>query len=160
MSTLLANSARISLAVIACLVIGGGSGFLTVDSISTWYVDINKPSFNPPNWVFGPVWTTLYTLMGVSAGIIWNQGYSNPQVKKALVVFSVHLVLNGLWSILFFGLKNPELAFVEILILLASMVYYTRMFYQIKPFTAWMQIPYLMWVSFASVLNGSIAWLN
>lgn len=160
MSTLLANSARISLAVIACLVIGAGSGFLTVDSISTWYVDINKPSFNPPNWVFGPVWTTLYKLMGVSAGIIWNQGFSNPQVKKALVVFSVHIVLNGLWSILFFGLKNPELAFVEILILLASMVYYTRLFYQIKPFTAWMQIPYLMWVSFASVLNGSIAWLN
>jgi tryptophan-rich sensory protein len=98
--------------------------------------------------------------MGVSAGIIWNQGFSNPQVKKALGVFSIHMVLNGLWSILFFGLKNPELAFVEILILLASMIYYTRLFYQIKPFTAWMQIPYLMWVSFASVLNGSIAWLN
>lgn len=143
-----------------CLFIGVGSGFLTVDSISTWYVDINKPFFNPPNWVFGPVWTTLYTIMGISAGLIWNVGWSSPSVKKALAVFGVHMLLNGLWSILFFGLMNPEIAFIEILILLGSMVYYTRLFYAIKPITAWLQVPYLAWVSFASVLNGSIAWLN
>lgn len=160
MPVFLVKSARIGLAIITCWVIGAGSGFLTVDAISTWYVEINKPGFNPPNWVFGPVWTSLYTIMGFSAGVIWNMGWSNPDVKKALGVFSIHMLLNGLWSILFFGLKNPEIAFVEILILLGSMVYYTRLFYALKPFTAWLQVPYLAWVSFASVLNGSIAWLN
>lgn len=146
--------------VFGCLLVGAVSGFLTVDSISTWYVDINKPFFNPPNWVFGPVWTILYTIMGFSAGLIWNMGWSSPGVKIALGVFSVHMLLNGLWSVLFFGLKNPEIAFIEILVLLGSMMYYTRLFYALKPFTAWLQVPYLAWVSFASVLNGSIAWLN
>ena len=143
-----------------CLIIGGGSGFLTADSISTWYIDINKPFFNPPNWVFGPVWTTLYTIMGISVGLIWNTGIQSKNTKKALWVFAIHVLLNGLWSILFFGLKNPELAFIEIVLLLASIIYYTQIFYRIRPLTAWLQIPYIFWVSFASILNGSIAWLN
>ena len=156
----MAHFFRPLLCVFICLLVGGGSGFLTVDSISTWYVDINKPFFNPPNWIFGPVWTTLYTLMGVSAGLIWNTSAKNKATKKALLAFSLHLMLNGLWSILFFGLKNPELAFAEILLLLTSIIYYTALFYRICPITAWMQAPYIAWVGFASLLNGSIAWLN
>ena len=148
------------LCALICLFIGGSSGFLTADSVSTWYVDINKPFFNPPNWVFGPVWTTLYTIMGISAGLIWNTGIQNKNTKKSLCVFTIHIFLNGLWSILFFGLKNPELAFIEIVFLLASIIYYTQLFYRIRPLTAWLQIPYIFWVSFASILNGSIAWLN
>lgn len=148
------------LCVLICLFIGGSSGLLTADSISTWYVDINKPFFNPPNWVFGPVWTALYTIMGISAGLIWNTGIQNKNTKKSLCVFAIHIFLNGLWSILFFRLKNPELAFIEIVLLLASIIYYTQLFYRIRPLTAWLQIPYIFWVSFASILNGSIAWLN
>ena len=156
----MASILRPLLCAFICLIIGGGSGFLTADSISTWYIDINKPFFNPPNWVFGPVWTTLYTIMGISAGLIWNTGIQNKNTKKALLVFAIHILLNGLWSILFFGLKNPELAFIEIVLLLASIIYYTQIFYRIRPLTAWLQIPYIFWVSFASILNGSIAWLN
>ena len=80
-------------------------GYLTSGSISTWYVDINKPSFNPPNWIFGPVWSTLYTSMGISAGIIWNKGLELATTKKALYVFGIHLALNFSWSLIFFGLK-------------------------------------------------------
>ena len=148
------------LCVFICLLVGAGSGFLTVDSINTWYIDINKPFFNPPNWIFGPVWTTLYTLMGVSAGLIWITGAQDKATKKALFAFIIHLTLNGLWSILFFGLKNPELAFAEILLLLTSIMYYTALFYSIRPISAWMQAPYIAWVGFATLLNGSITWLN
>jgi tryptophan-rich sensory protein len=98
--------------------------------------------------------------MGVSAGLIWNTGAKDKAIKKALLAFSIHLILNGLWSILFFGLKNPELAFAEILLLLTSIMYYMALFYRIRPITAWMQIPYIAWVGFATLLNGSIAWLN
>ena len=148
------------LCVFICLLVGAGSGFLTVDSINTWYIDIKKPFFNPPNWIFGPIWTTLYTLMGVSAGLIWNTGAQDKAAKKALFAFIIHLTLNGLWSILFFGLKNPELAFAEILLLLTSIMYYTALFYRIRPISAWMQAPYIAWVGFATLLNGSITWLN
>ena len=156
----MAHFFRPLLCVFICLLVGGGSGFLTVDSISTWYVDINKPFFNPPNWIFGPVWTSLYTLMGVSAGLIWNSSAKNKATNKALLAFSLPLILHVLWYILFFGLKNPELAFAEILLLLTSIIYYTALFYRIRPITAWMQAPYIAWVGFASLLNGSIAWLN
>ena len=151
---------KIFVSVILCLVVGGLSGFLTSGSLSTWYVDLVKPSFNPPNWIFGPVWTTLYTLMGISAGIILHQGVEKTEVKKALAIFGVHLILNFFWSIIFFGLQQPEWAFVEIIILLASIFYFSVLFYRIKPATAYLQIPYMWWVTFATVLNGSIAWLN
>lgn len=151
---------KIITASILCLGVGGLSGFATSDAIGGWYATLNKPSFNPPGWVFGPVWSVLYILMGISAGMIWNEGIAKPNVKKALIVFGIHMVLNGAWSIIFFGLKQPTWAFFEILILFASMIYFTRLFYGIKPRAAWLQIPYLLWVSFASVLNATIAWMN
>ena len=151
---------KIVISVIVCVVVGGLSGYLTSGSISTWYIDLNKPVFNPPNWIFGPVWTTLYTLMGISSGIIWHQGIERKEVKRALIVFGVHLFLNFMWSILFFGLQQPLIAFVEILILLGFIGYFSMLFYRIKPATAFLQIPYMLWVSFATLLNGSIAWLN
>lgn len=151
---------KILLSITICLAVGGLSGYLTSGSISTWYVGINKPSFNPPNWIFGPVWTTLYTLMGVSAGLIWSKGLEFATTKKALSVFGIHLALNFSWSLIFFGLEQPFWAFVEILFLLGFIFYYTNVFYRISPLTGWLQVPYILWVSFATMLNGAIAWLN
>lgn len=151
---------KIIITSILCLAIGGLSGFATATGIDSWYVALNKPVFNPPNWVFGPVWTTLYILMGVSSGMIWHLGMINPEVKKALIVFGVHMLLNAAWSLLFFGAQMPWLAFIEILILLASILYFAKLFHTLKPIAGWLQVPYILWVSFASVLNGAIAWLN
>ena len=151
---------KIIISITVCLAVGGLSGYLTSGSISTWYVDINKPSFNPPNWIFGPVWSTLYTLMGISAGIIWNKGLEFDTTKKAQNVFGIHLALNFSWSLIFFGLKQPFWAFIEILCLLSSIFYFTNLFYRISPLTGWLQVPYILWVSFATTLNAAIAWLN
>ena len=151
---------KIAIAVIVCLVVGGLSGYATAGAIDSWYAGLSKPIFNPPNWIFGPVWTVLYILMGISAGIIWNKDFDEPEVKKALGIFGVHLLLNAAWTLIFFGLQEPLWAFIEIFVLLGSIIIYTRMFYRIIPAIGWLQTPYILWVSFATVLNGAIVWLN
>lgn len=151
---------KILISVIVCLAVGGLSGYLSSGSTSTWYLGINKPSFNPPNWIFGPVWTILYTLMGISVGLIWNKGIGAANIKKALVIFGCHLLLNFFWSLIFFGLEQPLWAFFEILFLLGSIFYFSNVFYRISPLAGWLQAPYIVWVSFATILNGAIAWLN
>jgi translocator protein len=152
---------RILVVVVTCLVIGYFSGMVTRSAITTWYPTLIKPSFNPPNWIFAPVWSMLYVMMGVAAGLVWNKMESDKVVvKNALVIFAVQLALNALWSYLFFGLKNPMLAGIEI-ILLWLMIFetYTK-FIKINKIAAYLLIPYLLWVSFAMVLNASIWWLN
>ena len=152
---------RIALVVVICLVVGYVSGMVTRASITTWYPTLVKPSFNPPNWIFAPVWTSLYIMMGIAAGLVWNQIASNKElVTKALQFFAVQLVLNALWSYLFFGLHNPMLAGLEIIILWL-MIYETQIqFAKINSLAGYLLLPYLAWVSFAAVLNGSIWWLN
>lgn len=147
--------------VATCLCIGYFSGILTKESITTWYPTLIKPSFNPPNWVFAPVWTTLYILMGVAAGMVWNKMDSDRiNVRKGLQFFAVQLVLNFLWSYLFFGLHNTLLAFVELL-LLWLMIYETyAVFKRVSKTASFLLLPYLAWVSFAGILNLSIFWLN
>lgn len=152
---------RILVVVVTCLVIGYFSGMVTRSAITTWYPTLIKPIFNPPNWIFAPVWSMLYVMMGVAAGLIWNKMESDKVVvKNALVIFAVQLALNALWSYLFFGLKNPMLAGIEI-ILLWLMIFetYTK-FIKINKTAGYLLIPYLLWVSFAMVLNASIWWLN
>jgi len=153
--------ARIILVVVVCLSIGYMSGIVTRSAITTWYPTLIKPSFNPPNWIFAPVWSLLYVMMGVAAGLVWNQMDSNKEgVKKALFFFAIQLILNALWSYLFFGLHNPMLAGLEI-ILLWLMIYETYIqFSKINTIAGYLLIPYLLWISFASVLNGCIWWLN
>lgn len=152
---------RILTVVVTCLVVGYFSGIVTKSSIEIWYPTLVKPSFNPPNWIFAPVWSMLYVMMGVAAGLVWNRiDFEKEIVKKALVFFAIQLALNALWSYLFFGLKNPMLAGVEI-ILLWLMIYETyAKFGKINTIASYLFIPYLLWVSFAMVLNGSIWWLN
>lgn len=135
-----------------------GSVF-TASSVNTWFDTLVKPSFNPPSWLFGPVWITLYTMMGLAAYLVWQQR-DVPGAKLALGVYGVHLALNALWSILFFGLKNPGWAFAEILVLLGFILLTTYLFWKISPVAGVLMIPYIAWVSFASVLNYSIWQLN
>lgn len=152
---------RILVVVVTCLVIGYFSGMVTRAAITSWYPTLIKPSFNPPNWIFAPVWSMLYVMMGVAAGLVWTRIDSDREnIKNALVLFAVQLALNALWSYLFFGLKNPMLAGLEIIILWL-MIYetYTK-FIKINKIAGYLMIPYLAWVSFAMVLNISIWWLN
>lgn len=152
---------KILTVVVTCLVIGYFSGIVTKSAITTWYPTLVKPSFNPPNWIFAPVWSTLYIMMGIAAGLVWDRMESNTEaVKKALLFFALQLALNALWSYLFFGLMNPMLALLEIVILWL-MIYETYVqFGKINKIAGYLFIPYLLWVSFAMVLNASIWWLN
>ena len=151
----------IFLVVTTCLVIGYLSGTVTRESITTWYPTLVKPIFNPPNWIFAPVWTLLYAMMGVAGGIIWNHLETNKeQVKKAFAFFIIQLALNALWSYLFFGLHNPLLALLEIIILWLMIFETYVQFKSINKLAGWLLIPYLAWVSFATILNASIWWLN
>lgn len=152
---------RILAIVVTCLVIGYFSGMVTRSAITTWYPTLIKPGFNPPNWVFAPVWTTLYVIMGVAAGLVWNQIEEQREaVKKALIFFAIQLVLNALWSYLFFGLRNPILAGLEIIVLWLMIFETYIQFSKINVISGYLFLPYIAWVSFAAVLNGSIWWLN
>lgn len=131
-------------------------GLFTASSVSSWYLELAKPFFNPPSWIFGPVWTILYLLMGISLYLIWTSKYS----KKAFVIFGIQLFLNALWSILFFGLKNPLLAFIEIIFLWISILLTIIIFYKISKKAAYLLVPYILWVTFAAILNLSIYLLN
>ncbi len=128
----------------------------TTSSVSTWYVELIKPSFNPPSWVFGPVWTTLYLLMGISLYLVWTTKFD----RKAFTVFGIQLFLNALWSVLFFGLRNPLLAFIEIILLWIAIIATIILFYRINKKAAYLLIPYILWVSFAAILNLSLYLLN
>ncbi len=152
---------KITITIVLCLGIGYASGIVTQSSIVTWFPTLNKPSFNPPNWLFAPVWTILYVMMGVSAGLVWSKIEAVPVlVKKALWVFIIQLILNALWSFLFFGLQNPFLALIEILLLWIMIVETIKVFKPIDNLASKLLIPYFLWVSFAMILNGSIWWLN
>ena len=126
---------------------------------SEWYEQLNKPDWNPPGWLFGPVWTALYTMMAFAAWRIWRlSGFSGS--KTELSFFGAQLFLNGLWSQLFFNAQNPGLAFIEIMILLAAIIATTWLFYQKDRIAGWLMIPYIFWVAFATVLNGTIWVMN
>ncbi|WP_409415407.1 TspO/MBR family protein [Flavobacterium sp. PS2] len=152
---------RILAVVVTCLAIGYFSGIVTRTSVDTWYPTLIKPSFNPPNWVFAPAWSLLYFLMGVAAGLVWDRiEYEKEAVKNALVFFAIQLALNALWSYLFFGLMNPLLALLEVFVLWL-MIYETLLkFIKINKIAGYLLVPYLLWVSYATVLNASIWWLN
>ena len=152
---------RIAIVVIICLSVGYLSGMVTREAITTWYPTLVKPSFNPPNWIFAPVWTSLYVMMGIAAGLVWNQIASNKvAVTKALQFFGIQLVLNALWSYLFFGMHNLMLATIEVVLLWLLIFETYSQFAKINKTASYLLLPYLAWVSFASVLTASIWWLN
>lgn len=152
---------RIITAVATCLVIGFLSGMVTKESVTTWYPTLVKPIFNAPNWIFAPVWSLLYLMMGIAAGLVWNKIESDEKnIIKAMKFFIIQLALNALWSYLFFGLHNPLLALVEIVLLLFMIFETYSQFKKIDGLAGKLFIPYLAWVSFAMILNASIWWLN
>lgn len=153
-------SLKIAISTFSCLVLGGLSGIATTSAINGWYSTIIKPSFNPPNWIFGPAWTLLYILMGISFALIWNAGKNKDVKKNAINIFLFQLILNLIWSFLFFTLQNPTIAFIEIIILVIAIMVTIRNFFSINKMAAYLLVPYLLWVLFATVLNGSIWYLN
>ncbi|MFC4815935.1 MULTISPECIES: TspO/MBR family protein [unclassified Flavobacterium] len=155
------NWGKTTVTILICLTVGFLSSIPTRASIANWYPTLEKPIFNPPNWLFGPVWTILYILMGIACGIIWTRHQkNNTETKNALLVFAFQLILNALWSLLFFGLKNPLLAFIEIILLWLVLYETIKSFNKIDRFAGNLLYPYLIWVSFATILNGSIWYLN
>ncbi len=150
----------IAISVFICLLIGSLSSFATQSSVNTWFVALNKPSFNPPNWLFAPVWTILYTLMGIAAGIVWAKGTHHIWVKTALYHFGFQLLLNTAWSIVFFGLRQPIWALMVIIMLMILLGLTIRWFHVVSRTAAYLLVPYFLWVCFATVLNYKIWELN
>jgi tryptophan-rich sensory protein len=152
------------LKLIFCIAIselaGGVGSLFTTSKIPTWYSTIIKPTFSPPNWIFGPVWTMLFLLMGIALYLVWQQGIHKNHVKVAAGLFALQLVLNIFWSIIFFGLQNPGGAFVEIIFLWAAILATIIAFYKVSKTAALLMVPYIMWVSFAAILNYYIWILN
>ncbi|MBT3404603.1 tryptophan-rich sensory protein [archaeon] len=144
--------------IIACNLIGSFGAIWTA-SDGGWYKNINKPSFNPPSWVFGPVWTLLFSLMGIALYLVWVAPSSNVRTV-ALVFFGSQFILNVLWSYLFFGINSPLWSLVEIFILLIFIITTGFYFYFVNRFAGYLLIPYFLWVGFASFLNWAIWSLN
>lgn len=154
------NFFKLAVAIGVSELAGVIGSFFTISAIPTWYTGLVKPALNPPSWVFGPVWTILYALMGIAAFLVWKNGWERKDVKIALGVFGIQLFLNAIWSIIFFGLQSSDWALVDIVLLWFAIVWTMVVFYKISKPAAWLLAPYLLWVSFASYLNYSIWILN
>lgn len=152
--------AQAVVAIIICEAAGIIGSIFTTPAIPTWYAGLTKGPLNPPSWVFAPVWTTLFALMGIAVYLVWKKGMTRPEVRSAVIVFGVQLVLNVMWSILFFGLQSPGLALVEIAIFWLAIALTIWKFAKVSPTAAWLMTPYIAWVSFASYLNYTIWILN
>lgn len=146
--------------VVLCLAVSGIGGAVTGTSVDSWYRGLRKPSFNPPDWVFAPVWTTLYVLMAVAAWRVWRRGAAMAGRRLALTVFGIQLGLNLAWSFLFFGFRRIDLALVEIVFLLTTIVVCASLFWRIDRWAGRLFVPYALWVAFATALNTSLWWLN
>jgi benzodiazapine receptor len=150
---------KLLLSIILCEGIGILGSIFTISSITGWYSHLNKPIFNPPNWIFGPVWTTLYLLIGVSLYLVLEKKLKKEK-NIILFVFFLQLFLNFLWSVIFFGMHLPIVAFVEIFFLWGSIVWLVVNFYKLSKSASLILVPYLCWVSFAAILNLTVAILN
>ena len=145
--------------LIVCLSVSGVGGAITATSVDTWYQALEKPAFNPPDWVFAPVWTALYLFMGVAAWRIWRFR-ALMAARIALLVFGLQLCLNVGWSFLFFGLQQINFGLVEIVILLFGIISNMILFWRLDRFAGLLFVPYVAWVSYATILNASLSFLN
>lgn len=150
---------KLTLCILIPLTIGATAGIATASSIGGWYVTLNKPFFNPPNYLFGPVWSTLYILMGISFFLILQSPNSQFK-KKAITIFCIQLCLNFAWSFIFFKFQLIGLALLEIILMWLAILNMILQFKKINKIAAYLQIPYLLWVSFATILNLNLWWLN
>jgi tryptophan-rich sensory protein len=151
---------KLVISIVACQCAGLIGSVFTTPAIPTWYATLQKPFFNPPNWLFAPAWVTLYLLMGIAAFLVWRQGLGQKEVKSALIIFLVQLVLNALWSVVFFGLRSPLWGVVVILALWVAILLAILRFFRLSTAAGALLLPYILWVSFASALNIAILVLN
>jgi len=151
---------RLVISIIICEVAGIIGSVFTTTAISSWYQTLNKPFFTPPNWLFAPVWLTLYALMGIAAYLVYEKGISQKEVQTALIIFTVQLGLNIFWSVIFFGLKNPLGGFIEIVVLWLAILLTIIYFYGVSKPAGLILIPYILWVTLASALNLFVIVLN
>jgi translocator protein len=147
-------------AIVFCELVGLASTPFTISAIPSWYVTLNKPPFSPPNWIFGPVWTALYFMMGISFYLIWIQGWKKKKIQIAGRYFLSQLALNFFWSLLFFGLRSPILGLIDIVLMWLMIVLTLNLFYPLSKPAFYLLVPYLLWVSFATILNTAIVLLN
>ena len=154
------NIFKLIASILMCQAAGIAGSFFTTKSVDTWYAGINKPVFTPPDWVFAPVWSILYILMGISLFLIWRKGLGSGDAKSAFFIFIFQLLLNSLWSFAFFGLRSPLAGLIVILILWLAILWTIISFRKISLPAALLLIPYTIWVSFATLLNWAIFLLN
>lgn len=154
------NTFKLIVAIIVSELAGIIGSVFTTPSIAGWYESLAKPALNPPAWVFGPVWTTLFALMGIAAFLVWKKGLERRGVKIALGIFLGQLILNTLWSIIFFGLHSSGGALIEIVFLWLAILITIIAFAKISKPATWLLVPYILWVSFAVYLNYAIWTLN
>jgi tryptophan-rich sensory protein len=146
--------------IFVCQLAGIVGSVFTTPAIPTWYASLKKPFFTPPSWVFAPVWVTLFTLMGISLYLVWERGLGRHDVRRAVSLFGTQLALNVLWSVAFFGMRSPQYGFVIIVLLWFALMATIVVFYRISRIAALLLVPYVLWGSFALVLNLSILVLN
>ena len=159
-SSKLREIVRLVVSIIVCQLAGGIGAIFTTPAIPTWYASLEKPAFQPPNWLFFPVWTTLYTLMGIAAWLVWRKGLEQRRVRVALGLFGIQLILNMAWTIIFFGLFSLFGALVAIVFLWIAILINIVTFWRLSKAAGALLVPYILWVSFASILNFSVWMLN
>lgn len=146
--------------VVGCQLVGAIGAFITNTSVNTWYQALDKPGFTPADWLFSPVWTTLYLLMAIAAYTVWQHPVENPRVRRSLILFAIQLGFNLLWTVLFFGLRSPLLGLIGIVVLFSLILAMAWTFFKVSRTAGWLMIPYLAWVGYATVLNYTIWQLN
>ena len=151
---------KLIISILASFTAGGIGSLFTSKAIPTWYPNLKKPPYTPPNWVFGPVWTTLYILMGISVFLIWQSGLSTDGVLLAFILFWVQLIFNALWSVIFFGIKSKGGGVIIIVVLWLLILAVMITSFRVSAWAGGLLIPYIIWVSIASYLNIGIWWLN
>ncbi len=154
------NIIKLLSSIVICQAAGVIGSLFTTPSIPTWYASIEKPSFTPPNGVFGPVWITLFLLMGIALFLVWREGLGDRRVRSAFIIFMVQLILNVLWSVAFFGMRSPLAGLVVIIVLWAAILLTVINFFGISRVAGALLVPYIAWVSYAAVLNGALYILN
>ncbi len=151
---------KLLLFILICQGAGIFGSIFTMPAIGTWYADLNKPFFTPPNWLFGPVWITLYTLMGISLYLVWEKGPGKEKVRSALLAFIGQLVLNSMWSVVFFGLRSPLYGLIMIVAMWFVILITIFKFCKVDRKAALLLLPYIAWVTIATALNYYILILN
>lgn len=154
------NILKLIISILIPVATGAMSGFFTTTGVDSWYQAIQKPSWNPPSWVFAPVWTSLYVMMGVSLYLVWKSDVELKRKRIAITLFAAQLVLNFFWSLIFFTLQSPGWALVEIIVMWLFILLTIFSFAKIRKVAAWLLVPYISWVSFATILTYTIWRLN